>query len=121
MKYTPIIAATVLAACCPAMVVAEGEVNVDYLKGYKESFFALVNETLIPLLLAIAFIVFLYGVFKYFILGGADEKSHEEGRQFVLWGVIAFVVITSVWGLVRVVINTVNLGDNSQGPPPPQL
>jgi membrane protease YdiL (CAAX protease family) len=83
-----------------------------------------INQVLVPLLFAIAFIVFLYGVFRYFILGGADEAQRESGRQFILWGLIGFVVMISLWGLVNVIANTFGFGNTleqqlPQTPPAP--
>ena len=39
-----------------------------------------INNTLIPLLFGVALLVFLWGIFKYFILGGGDEGKREEGK-----------------------------------------
>lgn len=62
-----------------------------------------INGTLVPLVFAIAFLVFIWGVFKYFILGGGDEGSREEGKKLMLWGIIAFVVMVSIWGIVNII------------------
>jgi heme/copper-type cytochrome/quinol oxidase subunit 2 len=86
--------------------------NTAKLMEYKEFIVTLINGILLPVLIAIAFIVFLYGVFKYFILGGADPKKQEEGRQFVLWGVIGFVVIFCIWGIVALVYDTLGFDPN---------
>lgn len=69
----------------------------------------LINQVFIPLLFAIAFLVFLFGVYKYFILGGADSKSHEDGRKFILYGLVGFAIMVSVWGLVNIVTGTFGL------------
>ncbi len=49
--------------------------------------------------------IFVYGVMKY-IANGADEAKREEGRKFMLWGIIAFFVMISVWGLVGILRDT---------------
>lgn len=67
------------------------------------------NTLVIPLIFAFAFLFFLYGVFKYFILGGDSDKSREEGRAFILWGIVALAVMLSTWGLVRIFMNTFGL------------
>lgn len=82
-------------------------VNTTYLDFYKGFIQGAINDYLVPILFAIAFIVFLWGVYKYFILGAADEKSRTDGKQFVLWGIIGFVVISSVWGIVNIVKGTI--------------
>lgn len=59
------------------------------------------NGTVIPFLLAIAFVFFLWNVVRYFIFGGSDEGKHEEARRLAIWGILAFVVIASLWGIVN--------------------
>lgn len=75
-----------------------GEINVFI--GKVSSF---INSTLIPLLFGIALLVFLWGIFKYFILGGGDEGKREEGKQLMLWAIIGFVVMVSVFGIVNLI------------------
>lgn len=99
--------------------------DLTLLTGYKNDIVTTINTILVPVLIGIAFIVFLYGVYRYFILGGADEKERTEGKQFVLWGIIGFVVIVSVWGLVNMVKNTffpaTGAGPSQTAPTPPKL
>ncbi len=66
---------------------------------------AFINNVLIPLVFAIALLVFLYGVFDYFILGGGDEGKREEGRKLMLWAIIGFVVMVSIFGIVNLIAN----------------
>ena len=87
--------------------------NCGTLQGIAGTILNLINNVAVPLLFAVAFIVFLYGVFVYFILGGADEEKHKEGRQLILWGLIGFAVMLSIWGLVNVLVNTFGLGGYS--------
>ena len=88
---------------CPS----SGGVNQQWAIYYRDTIVWAVNWVLVPILMAIAFIVFLWGVYKYFIQGAANEEDRKTGRQFVLWGVIGFVIITSIWGLVNIVKSTV--------------
>ncbi|MDB5245350.1 MAG: seg [Parcubacteria group bacterium] len=69
---------------------------------------------LVPLVFAVAFIVFIYGVFRYFILGAGNEEKRVEGRKLVMWGIIAFAIMISVWGLVNVITGTLNFGSKTR-------
>jgi len=71
----------------------------------------LINSVLVPLVFAIAFIVFLWGVFQYFIAGGHDEEKRETGKSLMLWGIIGFFVMVSVWGLVNILKGSVSLNN----------
>lgn len=98
-----------------------GSVNISVIKGYSDGIIAIINNVFVPVLFAIAFLVFIWGVYKYFILGATEEKSREDGRTFVMWSIIGFVVILSVWGLVNIVTSTFNLTTGGTGPKPPTL
>ena len=96
-------------------------INTFYLLGYKNSIVFIINSLVAPVLLAIAFIFFLFGVYRYFILGATNDTSRETGRQFILWSVIGFVVIFSLWGLVAIVGSTFGLPAGGSAPPYPTL
>ena len=95
--------------------------NLSFLEGYKENIVSIINGILIPVLIAIAFLVFLWGVYKYFIKDGDNESEREKGKTFVLYGIIGFVIIFSVWGLVNIVSDTLNLSPGSTAPTAPRI
>ncbi|MDD2657550.1 MAG: hypothetical protein PHD04_02730 [Candidatus Pacebacteria bacterium] len=69
----------------------------------------IINGVLVPVLFAVAFIVFLYGIAKAYIFSHGDPEEVSKGHRLLLWGLIAFAVMISVWGLVNVVANTFGL------------
>lgn len=71
----------------------------------------LINNVAVPVVFALAFIVFIWGIFQYFILGGSDEEKKEKGRGLMLWGLIGFFVMVSVWGLVHILTGSVSLSN----------
>lgn len=93
-------------------------VNNQYLTFYKNTIVGTINSILVPILIAIAFIVFLWGVFKYYIYGATDEAKRKDGHQLILWGIIGFTVIVSVWGIVNIVTNILVPGTASNNAPP---
>jgi len=78
----------------------------------------IINGILVPVLFAIAFIVFLYGIAKSYIFSRGEESEVKKGHQVILWGLIAFAVMVSIWGLVNVVANTFGL-QGYYAPPTP--
>lgn len=109
--------ALALAVCTPFFATAAGGINLSVIEPYSDSIITFINATLVPLLLAIAFIVFLWGIYKHFILGASSEMEKGEGRQFAMWGIIGFVIIFSLWGLVYVLMDAINLGGQNPKPP----
>lgn len=75
-----------------------------------------INFILLPLIMALAFLMFMWGVFQYFIAGGANEEKRQQGKDFVLWSVIAFFIIFSLWGIVNLLMSS--FGFHSQIRPP---
>jgi hypothetical protein len=69
----------------------------------------LISGYIIPLIFAIAIIGFLWGVVNFVILGQEDERKRTQGRQLMVWGIIAITVMIAVWGLVKIITNTFNL------------
>lgn len=62
-----------------------------------------INGILVPFLFAVALALFIYGAFTFLILSGGEEESREAGRRYMLWGILAFVIIVSVWGITELI------------------
>lgn len=101
---------------------AAGSVNQQWAIYYRDLVVWAVNSVLIPILFAVAFIVFLYGIYKYFIQEASSESDKADGRKFAMWGIIGFIIISSVWGLVNIAKDTlVPSSANSNHPAYPRL
>ncbi len=72
-----------------------------------------INNVLVTVLFALAFIVFIWGVFQAFILGAGNDEAKEKGKSLMLWGLIGFFVMVSVWGLVNILTGTISFGNNA--------
>lgn len=70
----------------------------------------IINGVLVPVVFALAFIVFLYGIAKAYIFSAGEPEEVAKGHKLLMWGIIAFVVMLSLWGLVNVVAGTFGLG-----------
>ena len=84
--------------------------NNSQIAQFLRSLTEFVDSTLIPFIFALAFLFFLWGVFQYFIAGGANTEQRETGRKFVLWSIIAFVVMLSFWGIINLVQRSLGFG-----------
>ena len=98
-KYLFIVLALVLEA--PSAFAQSGGLNTAPIEDISASIIGILNTVVVPVVFAIAFIVFIWGVFQAFILNGANEEKRKEGAKFVLWSVIGFAVMISIWGLVN--------------------
>ncbi len=60
---------------------------------------------IILLLIAGAFVVFLWGVFE-FIRQAGDEGKREEGKSAIFWGLIGLVIIFGAYGIINLALGT---------------
>lgn len=72
-------------------------------------FTCLLERSVLPLLFTIAGLVFVWGAVKF--ISSRDSSEKEAGQQFMLWGVIAFAVMLSVWGLVNILRVTFHINN----------
>ena len=87
---------------------------------FVEGLVELINNFLIPLIIAFAVLAFIWGVFTYFIAGADDEEKRASGRYLMLYSIIGFVVIVTLWSIIGFVIAGLGL-DPTIGPiAPPQ-
>ena len=93
----------------PVLVLAQGE--LVELGGFIDNIISFINDVLVPLVFAIAFLVFIWGVFNYFVFGGDNEEKRAEGRKLMMYAIIGFVLMVSVWGIVNIVAGGLGLQD----------
>ena len=77
-------------------------------------------NTIVPILIALGVIIFIYGVLIYVI--ASDEEAKSAGRDKIIFGIIGLAVIIGLWGLVRILTNTFgvdNAGQNITYPTTP--
>lgn len=69
-------------------------------------FTRLINDSVIPFMFAVATAFFVWGAIKFFILEADEEAKRDQGKQFMIWGIVALAVMLSVWGLVALITST---------------
>jgi hypothetical protein len=76
-------------------------------------FTCVIDKSVIPFIFALAMVFFVWGAVKFFIINSDEEAKREQGKQFMLWGIIALAVMISVWGLVNILRTTFGFGTGS--------
>ena len=56
-------------------------------------------NTLIGLFIALAVVVFFWGLIKWLWSMGPDDA--QQGLKIMFWGVVALFVMVSIWGIIR--------------------
>lgn len=70
-----------------------------------------VVDLLIPIVFAIALLVFFWGLAKY-ILAAGSEEAKAEGRRIMIGGLIALFIMSTVWGIIAWARTQLNLTTN---------
>lgn len=84
------------------------------LEGVGAIVLTIIQSYVVPIIFAVAFVIFLLGVIKY-ISSGGDEGKRTEARNMIIYGIIALFVMSAVWGLVRLLSNTFRVGTGEGG------
>ena len=66
---------------------------------------AQILNNLAPLIIGLAILVILWGIFQYISKAGEEEKR-AEGRMFIIYGIVGVFIMVSIWGLVNILDNT---------------
>lgn len=88
-----------------------GEIGKN-LQGVLGYFTCLINDSVIPFIFAIAIAMFIWGAVKFFIINADEEAKREQGKQFMIWGIIALAIMISVWGIVSILTSTFGVDGN---------
>ena len=67
------------------------------------------NNILIPFILGIGFLVFVWGMFRYFIAGGANEEAKESGKSLMIYAILGFLLIIVFWGIINLLAQSSGL------------
>ncbi len=73
---------------------------VDLILGY--------IELITPIVASLALLAFFWGLAKFIF--SASEKTVEDGKNFMIWGVVALFVMVSIFGILRYMNGELGLG-----------
>lgn len=65
-------------------------------------------DFVIPMLMALAILVFLWGIVKY-IMASGDPAKEKAARSGILWGLMGVLVLVAFWGIIQIVANTFDI------------
>ncbi len=80
----------------------------------------MITSSVIPLIVVLSITVFLWGV-TVFLMNTSDTKKRDEGKKFMIWGIVALFVIVSYWGIVRLFSDTLGFTNNGMYQEVPHL
>ncbi len=76
----------------------------DLLNGIKTE---IVNPA-IYLLLALAAVYFVWGVFV-FVSNQENDEAREKGKQHMIWGIVGIAIMLSTFGIIEMIKGTIGV------------
>lgn len=88
---------------------ADGTGDAGEFQQLLEGILNFTNDFLIPFIIAIGFLVFVWGMFQYFIAGGANDEAKEKGKSLMIYATLGFVLIIVFWGIINLLTESTGL------------
>ncbi|MFZ4499882.1 MAG: pilin [Minisyncoccia bacterium] len=66
-----------------------------------------ISSIIIPLIFTLAFLFFLWNVIRF--MNASEKTNKEEAKERMWWGIIALFVMLSVWGIIKILSNTLGI------------
>lgn len=79
-----------------------------------------VFNLLLPLFVGLAIVIVSGGILKY-VAKGSSQEARQEGRKFILWGMVSIFLLLSIWGLINILVTTFPLTNIIQEEQIPKL
>ena len=74
----------------------------------------IIINPIIIIIMAVALLVFVYGVFEYIWKSKSDPAKMKEGRSHMMWGLFGLFIMISVMGLFKLLLNSLPTSDSSK-------
>lgn len=68
------------------------------------TFVGAILNRVVPLLIALAVVFFIWQVFMYAVAG--DEEKKGAAKTHIIWGIVGIFIMVSIWGLVAILQST---------------
>jgi hypothetical protein len=74
---------------------------------------AFLNSAVMPFILAVAFLVFVFNTVRFFVVQGHTEDGRKNAKYLAIYSLGAFVFLLSFWGIVNIVVRGIGLGNQA--------
>ncbi|OHA85331.1 MAG: hypothetical protein A2408_01220 [Candidatus Yonathbacteria bacterium RIFOXYC1_FULL_52_10] len=94
----------------PLVLSAEGVYVSEHFTDFRTLVQYVVGQIIGPLvsiLFAATIVYFLWGAVQY-IRNSAESDGRTEGRERMIWGIVALAVIAAFWAFVGIVVRTLS-------------
>jgi hypothetical protein len=75
-------------------------------------------QLLVNISVGLAFLIFFWGLAKFIFKIGGSEKAVDEGKNTMIWGILAIFVMLSIWGIIYFIRLSFNIEPGIPDPGP---
>ena len=69
-----------------------------------------------PILFALAFIGFFWGLSKFILNGSGNQAELKKGKDYMMWGILALFILMSYSAIISIVTNEFEIGNGKTKP-----
>ncbi len=111
MRSLKFVTSSALLMLSPLMVSAQLADSADAgaFQSLLSNILTVVNTVVIPFIIGIGFLVFVWGMFQFFIVGGSNDEAKEKGKSLMIYATLGFVLILTFWGIIRLLTTSTGL------------
>ena len=77
-------------------------------KGLLVSFME-VLQILVPIIFGLSMVYFFWGVAQFILKDAGNDKTREEGKKKMIWGIVALFVFISIYGILNFIGSTLQI------------
>lgn len=92
-----------LAFLAPFITHAQG------LQEYIPEVVSFIYSALIPFFLGVAFLIVIINIVRYFVVESTSNDGREKAKAYLLYSILAFVLILVFWGVIGLLVTATNL------------
>ncbi|MFZ2621293.1 MAG: hypothetical protein WAX37_02180 [Minisyncoccia bacterium] len=67
------------------------------------TFGSLISGSIIPILFGLSLVYFFWGISQFILNDAGNDKTRDEGKKKIIWGVVALFVFISIYGIIKLI------------------
>jgi hypothetical protein len=107
-----IIIASIIALTLPLVSYA----TLDGLQQFLSAIKTMITSYVIPIAFGLAIVFFFWGMAQFILHDAGNDKTREDGKKKMLWGIIALFVMASIMGIIQFIGSSLGISSTGSSP-----
>ena len=83
--------------------------SAQSIQEYVAAITTFIQAVLVPFILGIGFLLVVINVIRYFIIGSTNPDGREKAKLYLIYSILAFVLILVFWGVISIIAGATGL------------